>query len=527
MRALAPVILALSLSGQCAAGSPADSAGVIRVFGDASSWMSACFVVGDGSWVVATSDAVMEKVGPQTTQLIRYPVFVSAFNGRAYQCEIRATNKDLNVALLKLPVKGLPASPLAQLPDLSKVAYRTTGELMSGDDVARPWPTDIYGVVREKQGEGHKLTIGRWIGKDALISDVSKYKWLFLSNLSPDRPVPDGSIVARENVIVGMYLNKLVITGGSKDIVFGRCAMSTEIARFLGDSGIDTGTLYDPPAAEIRREESADAAFQLQGLVYSAVGAGKPAAALEPAQALVKMREDDAQARMMLGLALTAAGKFEEALNAFDEAGKIDANLRYLRMNRALALLGTKKIEEAEAELLKAAQELPHDVKPASALADFYRADEKTLDKALTWAHKAVQLAPDSPAALLLEARVHKRKKDYQKAADTIGGALKMAPEWGDAWYALGATYEEAGDKTLAEKAYRTYAEKQPSNPDSLIVLASFLIDTGKNEDALTVLRQVRDLKPPKPVLDFVQELEDAAHGKKTEKKPEEKTEGT
>lgn len=523
MKTWAAIIAALVVTAGAAAANPADSAGVIRVFGDASSWMSACFVVGDGSWAVATADAVTEKVGPDTTQLIRHPVFVSAYNGRAYQCEVRATNRELNVVLLKLPAKGLPAAPLAQLNDLSKVVYRTTGELLSGDEVARPWPTDIYGIVRDKQGEEYKLTIGRWVAKDALISDVSKYKWLFLSSISPERPVPDGSIVARENVIVGMYLNKLVITGGSKDIILGRCAMSTEIARFLGDSGIDTKTLYDPPAAEIKREEGADAAFQLQGLIYSAVGAGKPAAALRPARTLVEMRPDDAQARMMLGLALTATGKFEDALKEFDEAARIDGNLRYLRMNRALALLGLEKTQEAEAELLKAAQEIPDDAKPAFALADFYMADEKTLDKALTWARKAVQLAPDSPAALLLEARVYKRKKEYQKAADTIGRALKMAPNWGDAWYALGSTYEEAGDNTLAEKAYRTYAEKQPNNPDALIVLASFLIDTGKNEDALSTLQRVKDLKPPKPVLDLAQELEDAARG---EKPKEEKAEG-
>lgn len=515
--ALALVVTVLAVSAVSAA-SLADTMGFIRMFGDASSWMSSCFVVGDGSWIIASAEAITEKVGPETNHVIQYPLFVSAYTGQAYQCELKFHDDDLGIALLKLPVKGLPAAPLAKMDEFSKAAYGTYGQLMSGDAMGNSWPADIYGVTREKSGDTYRLVVGAWNAKKAFVTDIDKYKWLFLSDIAPQKSVPNGSIIARGDSAIGMYLSKMVITGGRDEIAYGRCVMSPEIGKYLGEHGVDSAFVYSPPRPTVDRRPDASAAFQLQAHIYSLIGAGKPALALGSAQALAKMRPDDPQAQMAKGVALTASGKFDDALMAFSDAAKLDSKLPGLRMNRALALIGLNKTEEAEAELTRAVEEAPADVRTVTALADFYLGDDKTFDKALTWAKKATMMEPASPAALLLMARVQKRLKNYQEAANTIGKALKMAPDWGEAWYALGSTYEEAGDKALAEKAYRTLAEKQPKNPDSLLTLASFLADTGKKDEALQTIGKIRDLKPPKPVLDAAQALEDRINGKEPDK---------
>ena len=491
-----------------------DSLGVIRVFGDQTSWMSACFVVGDGSWAVTALEAVTEKTGSDAEQTIRFPVFISPYTGRAMQCELKAHNKDLAIALLKLPISGLPAAPLAQFADFSKAAFGTLGQLMSGEPIGNNWPVEIYGITREKAGGNYKIALGQWNAKKMFVTDIGDCKWAFASDIAPESSVPNGALAARDTTAIGMYLNKMTLTGGRENVVFGRILMSSEMARWLGNRGVDTATLYNPPRATAKREDGADAAFQLQCRIYSMIGAQRADLAVEPAAELAKMRPEDAQPHMVHGLALTGAGKFEDALKAFDQAVKLDAKLPALRTGRALALVGLKKIDEAEAELLKAVEEAPTDVRPVTAIADFYMADNKTIDKALTYAIKASQMATKSPAAQLLLARAHKRKKNYQAATAAIGEALKMAPEWYDAWYALGATCEEAGDKTSAEKAYRKLVEKQPKNPDGLLVLASYLADQGQKDEALGLIAKVRDLKPPKEVLDAAQALEDKMNGK-------------
>jgi len=520
MRALilAVVILSIAAGAAWADVSLSDSVGVIRVFGDTSSWVSTCFVVGDGSWVVTTWDSITEKVGPDTNQTIRYPLFISPYTGQAYQCELKASNKELGIAVLKLAAPGLPGAALGQMSEFSKAAYGTMGQLTSGDPIGNAWPTDIYGLTVEKVAGAPKLVTDQWSAAKVFVTDIGKFKWVFLSDVNPSALIPNGSMVVHGQVVAGMYLSKLVITGGPEKVSFGRCAMSTEIARYMGDSGVDTATLYNPPKPTIVKAPDADVAFQLQAKIYSQIGGRRPAMALEPAQALVKLRPQDPQAKMALGIALLGAEKPEDALKSFDEAMKLDPKLPTLRTNRALALIALKKTTEAESELKQAVAEAPQDVRPVLALADFYLGDEKMLDKALTYAQKATEMAPNSAAAQLLVGKVEKSQKDYKAAITSIGEALKMAPDWGDAWYALGATCEEGGDKASAEKAYRKLLEKQPNMPSSYITLASFLADQGQKDEALTILGKLRDMKPSKDVLDTVQALEDKINGKKADK---------
>ena len=510
---LSAVAILLWCAGAAAALNLADCAGVIRAFGDSASWMSSCFVVGDGSWAVTAADAIIEKVGPEVEQAVRKPIFISAYTGQAWQCELKAYDKDLGVALLKLPTQGLPAAPLAQSSEFAKVTKATMGQVLSGEPCGGSWPTDIYAVTREKRGSAYLLTVGQWNAKNAAVAEIGKYNWLFLSEITPEMPVPNGAMVARGTSVVGMYLNKLTIGYAKQGISFGRCAISPQIARYLGDRGIDTTSLYDPPKPTAERAEGWNEAFQLRAVIYSQIGAGRPGAALEQAQALAKLRPNEAEAHVLLGVALTGAGKFEEAIKAFDEAAKIDPRVPTLRTNRALALIGLNKPAEAEAELLKAAEEAPDDVRPVTALADFYLGDEKTYDKALTYANKAQSMSPNSPAAKLLVARVEKRRKNYQAALKSIQEALKMAPKWADAYYAAGSTLEESGDKAGAEKAYRKLVELQPDNPASLLTLASFLADQGKTDEAREIIGRIRGLNPPQPILDAVKALEEKMSG--------------
>ncbi len=522
MRAVILALLLVTAAAGCvsAATTLADCTGVVRVFGDLTSWMSSCFVIGDGSYVLTTWDSVTEVISTDTKQTMRFPLFISTYTGQAYPCEIKASNKDLNVAILKLPISGLPAAPLAQIDEFAKAAYGTMGQLSQGDAVGNKWPTTIFGITLEKSAKPPKLGVSQWNADKVFITDIGDHKWMFLSSVNPSESVPNGAIVARNGNAVGMYVNKLVVTCSGQDVIYGRCAMAPEVARFCGDSGIDTKTLYDPPKPTITKPKDAEAAFQLCSRVYSQFGARRPAAALQPATALANARPKDAQARMALGVAQLGADKAEEALKSFDEAMKLDVKLPMLRTNRALALAALKKTSEAESELLKAVSESSTDPRPVVALAEFYLADEKTLDKALTYAKKAAIMSPNSAAAELLVGKVEKSRKKYQEAINAIGEAIKMAPDWWEAWYALGSTYEAGGDKADAEKAYRMLVDKQPKNPDSYLTLASFLGDEGKKDEALEVLTKLRAMSPMKEVLDAAQDLQDKIEGKKPAEAP-------
>ena len=522
---ISALLLLLLITGAISAGyagSLADCAGVVRVFGDQSSWMSDCFVVGDGSWAITTSDAITETVGPDAEHIIRNPIFVSAYTGKAYQCEVKTNDKELNLALLKLPIKGLPGAPFALASEFSKAGFGTFGQLTSGDEIGNRWPTEVYAVTRDRTSDGtYKLAVAQWNADKVFVTDIGKHKLMFISEVTPEKSIPNGSIIARGASVVGMYINKLTITGGKENIVFGRCSISTEIVHYLGEHGVDTTSLNNPPPPTITRDENADAAFQLQMKIYSLLGAGVPGLAVDCAANLAKLQPQEAQAQMLSGIALVGTGKFTDAIKAFDDAAKLDPKLPALKTNRAIALIGLNKKAEAETELLKAAEEAPSDARPVITLVDFYLADSQTYDKALSFAQKALSMLPDSPSTLLLLAKVEKRMKNYQDSINHIGEALKMAPNWPDAMYALGSTFEEAGDKANAEKSYRKLVEKEPRNPTSLLTLASFLADQGKKDELKELIEKIRALNPPKEIIASTKALENKIEDKQeTESKP-------
>ncbi len=126
-------------------------------------------------------------------------------------------------------------------------------------------------------------------------------------------------------------------------------------------------------------------------------------------------------------------------------------------------------------------------------------------------------MAPDSPSAQLLLARAQKRNKDYPGAIKSINDAIKIAPVWAEAWFALGSTYEESGDQANAENSYRTLAQLEPKNPVALMALASYLVDQKKYDDVAGLIARIREQNPPKDVMDAAKTLEDKASGKSSE----------
>lgn len=90
-----------------------------------------------------------------------------------------------------------------------------------------------------------------------------------------------------------------------------------------------------------------------------------------------------------------------------------------------------------------------------------------------------------------------------------------MANDWGEAWYALGATYEAAGDTANAEK--RPTANWPKSSPRTPAPCSPWLhsLSIRTKDDASEVIAKIRALNPPQPVLDAVKALEDKIAGVK------------
>ncbi len=528
---LLSIILAVSACcAYAAGGDPSECVGLIWAFGETSNWATSGAVVGDGQWVISSTDAVGQSVGAKTINA-RNIVFISPYTGKSYPCEIKYTNAEMNLCLLRIQGPGLPAITLAKRDDFAKAQFGTLGQIMSTDKVGSNWPAQVYGVFGKGSKKGTVMSVGLWNAKRAFVLELGKYNTLMLSDFDQEAPLPSGAIVFRSNKAVGMYVQKLTLTGEHVTLSYGQCAASFEIADVLQGSGPSQDSLFSPPGSTITKPTNAAKLFELQTKVYAALAVEMGSDEIDSAQALVDADPNDAQAHVLLALTMADKGKLEDAIKQYDLAIAIQPGLRTAKARKAMLLYDMGSKDDAITQLLAINKEAPRDVNAINSLITIYSADNKTLDNALAFAKKGADLNP-TPGQLLRLVDLQKRKKDWQGAVDTIGKLLKAFPDFPEAYAQLGSVFELGGDKVKAEAAYRKWLDVDKSNPDAYFTLTVFLADNDRKPEAKTVLAKLRELKPGKDVLDAAQSLEDRIDGKTPpstpapEVKPEAKPDG-
>lgn len=485
-----------------ASSSPYQDAMVaIFVFGNAGGWMGDGFLVGDGKYVVTTADIVTEtipagptdssgKSAPAIKLPAKYVIVLSPWTGEAYRAEVKLpleTNK--NLAILQMPMTGLPSAPLAASDKFQQTLPSTIGQLFSGDQVGRHWETFITALT---SGSTSKLSFKQWSARDAAYAENSDVNWLFLSKIDPPDLAPRASMVWRDGAgVVGLYNGKIAVGEGSKAPTYGQCLISTEIIKAMAKVGVDSPSLQKVPSPTVKKDDTAQQGIQLIWATLTDSILGKWSQALTTAQSLQTLRPESAMANLLLGTTLAGNGKLDDAIKSLDKAIKLDPDVPggYSARGSALAVQG--KTKEAEADLRKAVEKSPGDSKPLLALAGVVASTKSRSTEAAEIATKAVQIDPQSPWARLALGVYLKTAGRYDEAITQLKEVLKIVPQWGQAKAALAATYEASGDVAGAEKLYRELAEAEPKNPDAQFTLASFLADHDKKAEAKELVTKI------------------------------------
>jgi tetratricopeptide (TPR) repeat protein len=90
---------------------------------------------------------------------------------------------------------------------------------------------------------------------------------------------------------------------------------------------------------------------------------------------------------------------------------------------------------------------------------------------------------------------------DFKGAKDIFQGVLDRRAGNPRALYYLGVCNENLGDKTAAEKFYRDALAKAPELGDAALNLSAMLMDLGRTDDAIKVLRAGIEKTPSDPML--------------------------
>lgn len=212
------------------------------------------------------------------------------------------------------------------------------------------------------------------------------------------------------------------------------------------------------------------AARYLLGEIYVRLGNG-PAAEKELRKARARGL-DEPRVVVALGRAYLLEGKYQAVLDEIKPGSRGDEIEANILLIRAQALMGLRRLDEAEAAVRQAAS-----------------------------------LQPDAAAVHLALARVLVLKGDAKTAEEEADKAIARSDTLVDAWILKGELRRLKRDFETALEAFGRALDLAPDNVAAHLGRAAALIDLGRDEDARADIEKVREIAEDHPLASYLAAL--------------------
>lgn len=160
------------------------------------------------------------------------------------------------------------------------------------------------------------------------------------------------------------------------------------------------------------------------------------------------------------------------------------------QLDQARRLHNQGRTDDARAAVLRVLQKSPADP-TANQIMAVLLANAGKHDQALYYADRALAARPDVAAFHLLKGTILSNTPRVLDSIPIIERATELEPQNTRAWLALGALRQGARRHAAAEDAFRRGLAIEPDNPDLTAPLAGMLLETGRPEEAVDLLRAV------------------------------------
>ncbi|MFN0107723.1 MAG: tetratricopeptide repeat protein [Blastocatellia bacterium] len=244
---------------------------------------------------------------------------------------------------------------------------------------------------------------------------------------------------------------------------------------------------------ELNPQPNSQNARAHSGLAEIFFAANKHAEAIAEAKAAIAAGDNRVTTFTMLGVALTATNKLDEALPAFDEALKREPKNAAALLYRAEVFIAKNKLAEAAADL-RAALVIEPNPRTKLRLAALL-AQAKQFDAAIVLFQEVVNAEPENSDARtgLTAALIDSGKAD--DAVAQLEQLIKTEPNRAVLRAQLAELLlPKQPEKALAQ--YRAAAELEPKNANHHVGVASALVKLKKFQQAVDVLKPVLSANP-------------------------------
>lgn len=217
------------------------------------------------------------------------------------------------------------------------------------------------------------------------------------------------------------------------------------------------------------------------------IAAGKGRLALEIADQMIGLEENNALAHKQRGQALILLDRRPEGIEELRRAAQLeDKNPLYL-VALGEALTKANRVDEAALQFRTALTQSPDD-SLINALLGMALREQGELDEARQFLDRAIELDPENARAYFELGLLMNTQGKQAEAEIALGRAVELSPRDTTFWYAYGEIYrvEEKYDAAIA--AYHKSVEIDPPHPKAASKLGRLLTDRKDYDKAVTVL---------------------------------------
>jgi tetratricopeptide (TPR) repeat protein len=208
------------------------------------------------------------------------------------------------------------------------------------------------------------------------------------------------------------------------------------------------------------------------------------------------------------GFGEPARGAFDRALNDYLSEQRFNADRPEAQTNLGTALATLGRTPEAVAAFTEAIA-LDRRFIPAYVnLADVHRAQgtELEAERVLRQAIAVVPASADAHHSLGLALA---RQRRYPEALASLGEAVRLRPDAARLSYVYAVALHDTGSVDRALEVLRASLDKHPSDRDTLHLLASYAVESGRVDDARTYAARLSAIEPNSPeVRTLLQQLQ-------------------
>jgi tetratricopeptide (TPR) repeat protein len=225
---------------------------------------------------------------------------------------------------------------------------------------------------------------------------------------------------------------------------------------------------------------------------------GQFAQAEQLLRSLVTVQPSNAPAHLLLGESLAMQDERSGAIEELTTAVRLEPNSAEYLNTLGTVLARFLETGPAQQAFTRALQLDPHLADAHVSLA-LLLAQAGDLPGAAQHFDTAIALLGSKPAAALphyLRGKIYLQQNQYPKAAQEFQGALRVRPDYAEAWYLLGVARRATLDDAGALIAFRHAAEMLPQDFNAQYELGSEYLSQNKPREAALFLKKALAISP-------------------------------